>query len=72
MREGLWKILCIKGVPHNVIVLLKTFYERKTASVFAEGCLTAQFELGTGLGGGGCVAALLLNIFVGAALEQWR
>ena len=62
-REGLWKIPHVRGVPHNVVALLKTFYERKTTRVFAEGCFTADVDLGTGLGQGCCVAPLLFNLF---------
>eukprot|EP00439_Symbiodinium_sp_Y106_P034211 s7126_g4.t1 len=29
VRDGLWRILRIKGVPENLVALLKTFYEQK-------------------------------------------
>ena len=29
VRDGLWRILRIKGVPENLVALLKTLYEQK-------------------------------------------
>ena len=70
VRAGLWKVLLIKGIPSNVV--LQCLYEDEMVRVSAEGELTNEFQLQTGLGQGCCVAPLLFNIFFAALLEQWR
>ena len=60
-----------KGVPDNMLELSKEFYTGKTARVSAEGELTDEFELRTGLGQGCCLAPLLFNIYLAAVMEEW-
>ena len=70
-RNGLWGILRAKGVPNTMLDLIKDFYTGKTARVSAEGELTEEFELRTGLGQGCCLAPLLFNVYLAAVMEEW-
>ena len=51
-RNGLCGILRAKGVLDTMLDLIKDFYTGKTARVSAEGELTDEFEIRTGLGQG--------------------
>ena len=70
-RAGLWKVLKSKGVPDDLLDLIKLYYSEKLACVSTEGILSSDFELHTGLGQGCCLAPLLFSIYFGAVMESW-
>ena len=39
-RESLWKILRTYGIPHKIVVIIRTFYEHFESSVIVENTLT--------------------------------
>jgi hypothetical protein len=69
-QAGLWKVLKTKGVPDDLLYLIKEYYSHKTCQVATEGVLSDPFELATGLGQGCCLAPLLFNIYFGAVIES--
>ena len=70
-QAGLWGVLKARGVPADLLQLIKEYYSAKTAQVSAEGVLSEPFELHTGLGQGCCLAPLLFNIYFGAVVDTW-
>ena len=71
-RVGLWAILRAKGVPEQLIGLIRGFYDGKWAEVAVEETVSESFHLCTGLGQGCCLAHLLFNVFLGAVMETWE
>ena len=71
-RVGLRAILRAKGVPEQLIGLIRGFYDGKCAEVAVEGTVSESFDLCTGLGQGCCLAPLLFNVFLGAVMETWE
>ena len=70
-RKGLWNVLKAKGVPADLLYLIRGYYSNKTGRVATEGVLSPEFTLETGLGQGCCLAPLLFNIYFGAVMETW-
>ncbi|CAE7459961.1 FCPD, partial [Symbiodinium sp. KB8] len=71
LRPPGWDLPCAGGVPDTMLDLIKDLYTGKTVRVSAEGELTEEFELRTGLGQGCCLAPLLFNVYLAAVMEEW-
>ena len=71
-REGLWAVLKAKGVPADLLALIREYYRDKSAAMAVEGGLSEGFGLESGIGQGCCLAPLLFNLFFGTVIETWQ
>ena len=72
VRDVLWLILRRRGVPENLINLIKSTLEGAKAYVRLGKTMAKPFELKMGLKQGAIFSCFLFNVFMGAILEEIR
>jgi hypothetical protein len=68
-RGVLWDLLRRRGVPDKMLKAIINFHEGARAQVKVDGIPSDRFDLERGLKQGSAIAALLFNIYMGAAIE---
>ena len=63
-RESLWNCLVAAGIPHKIVSLLKSIYSGALSCVKAEGELSPQFAVKTGVRQGCILSPSLFNIVI--------
>ena len=71
-REVLWMVLERRGLPMNLINLIKSKLEGTTAKVKYNGKLSEKFNLSHGLTQGGMLPPCLFIFFMGTIMEEIR
>ena len=66
-RESLWKILRFYGVPQDLVLIIKCFYNNFICSV---GNTELYFKIGTGVRQGCVMSALLFNMAIDWTMRQ--
>ena len=63
-RESLWALMKVKGVPHNIVDLVKNIYDATMCRVKAYGEISEPFSFSTGVRQGDVLSPLLFLLAV--------
>ncbi|KAM8714989.1 hypothetical protein ACLKA7_002093 [Drosophila subpalustris] len=69
-RAAIWQALARKGVPDNIIAVIKAMYENAELSVLHKGKISAPFQTRTGVKQGCPLSPLLFNMVVDEKMRE--
>ncbi|KAL7726621.1 hypothetical protein ACLKA6_010486 [Drosophila palustris] len=69
-RAAIWQALARKGVPDNIIAIIKAMYENAELSVLHKGKISAPFQTRTGVKQGCPLSPLLFNMVVDEIMRE--